>query len=401
MEACGTDQLCSGVKAGIEGAVHTINKTFQENCDAGWGLLLSDGDNAFNSMSRVVFLWNARILWPRCAIFLFNSYRGFAILVIRGSETCFLFSKEGCTQGSGLAMQAYAIGNLPFIHKLKNPAKWIQNWYADDGSCLGPFDSLKEWLQLLSTEGPKYGYYNQITKNVLIVAPDFLEKAHEAFHNIGVQIVTGHRVLGGFIGSDSEKETWLEKKLNFWTNAVQKLSQVGKQDPHAAFIAMSKSLQNEWNYMQRVVCAKEETFLTLKEVICLNFLPAISGFEISNSIEFDIMLRPTRFGGTGIRDPVKTAATSYQTSFDASYILSKSILKGCPQGCHNIHSNKIAQQSKNLQEEKHQNDVNHLIDRLPEQLCDFQHACNNYLESQTISALLGFLQILGRIDILF
>ena len=47
-------------------------------------------------------------------------------------------------------MQAYAIGNLPLIHKLKNPAKWIQNWYADDGSCLGPFDSLKEWLQLIS-----------------------------------------------------------------------------------------------------------------------------------------------------------------------------------------------------------------------------------------------------------
>ena len=111
---------------------------------------------------------------------------------------------------------------------------------------------------------------------------------------------------------------------------MQKLSQVGKQDPHAAFIAMSKSLQNEWNYIQRVVCAKEETFLTLKEVICFNFLPAISGFEINNSIEFDIMLRPTSCGGMGIRDPVKTAATSYQTSFDASYILSKSILKGCP-----------------------------------------------------------------------
>ena len=80
---------------------------------------------------------------------------------------------------------------------------------------------------------------------MLIVAPDFLEKASEDFHNIGVLIVSGHRVLGGFIGSESEKETWLEKKLNFWTYAVQKLSQVGKQDPHEAFIAMSKSLQNE------------------------------------------------------------------------------------------------------------------------------------------------------------
>jgi len=89
---------------------------------------------------------------------------------------------------------------------------------------------------------------------------------------------------------ESEKETWPEKKLNFWTNAVQKLSQVGKQDPHVAFIAMSKSLQNEWNYIQRVVCAKEETFLTLKDVKYFNFLPAISGFDINNSIEFDIML---------------------------------------------------------------------------------------------------------------
>ena len=60
---------------------------------------------------------------------------------------------------------------------------------------------------MLSTEGPKYGYYNQITKNVLIVAPEFLEKAHEAFHNIGVQIAIGHIVLGEFIESESEKET--------------------------------------------------------------------------------------------------------------------------------------------------------------------------------------------------
>ena len=144
---------------------------------------------------------------------------------------------------------------------------------------------------------------------------------------------------------------------------------------------------------KRVVCAKAETFMTLKEVICFNFLPAISGFKINNgiAIEFDIMLRPTRFGGTGIRDPVKTTATSYQTLFDASYILSNSMLKGCPLdiNAHNIHSKKIAQQSKNLQEEKHQNDVNHLIDVVPEQLCDLKqqlsritsHKCSAWLSA--------------------
>jgi hypothetical protein len=146
MEVCGSDQLCSGVKSGIEAAIHGLSQSFEAHCDEGWGLLLTDAENAFNSISRPVFLWSARILWTRCSRFLFNSYRGYAVLVLRGSKE-FLFSKEGCTQGSGCAMQAYAIGILPLIKKLKNPEKWVQNWYADDGSCLGEFQNLVEWLQ--------------------------------------------------------------------------------------------------------------------------------------------------------------------------------------------------------------------------------------------------------------
>jgi hypothetical protein len=204
MEACGSDQLCSGVKAGIEGAIHAISEKFRQHCDEGWGLLLTDAENAFNSISRPVFLWSARILWPRCSRFLFNSYRGYAVLALRGSNV-FLFSKEGCTQGSGCAMQAYAIGILPLVKKLKDPLRWIQNWYADDGSCLGKFENLIEWLNLLMKEGPRYGYYNELSKMVLIVAPQFAEEAKLTFREYGIQILTGHRLLGGFIGTEEDK----------------------------------------------------------------------------------------------------------------------------------------------------------------------------------------------------
>ena len=75
MEACGSDQLCSDVKAGIKGAIDAIYECFEVHVQDGWGLLLIDAENEFNSISRPVFLWNVRILWTRCSCFLFNSQR--------------------------------------------------------------------------------------------------------------------------------------------------------------------------------------------------------------------------------------------------------------------------------------------------------------------------------------
>ena len=92
-------------------------------------------------------------------------------------------------------MQVYAIGNLPLIKTLKNLSKWIQNWYADDGSCLGEFKNLKEWLKLLILEGSKHSYYNEVSKMVLIVAPEFVEQANKAFEEFGIQVLTGQDFL--------------------------------------------------------------------------------------------------------------------------------------------------------------------------------------------------------------
>jgi hypothetical protein len=80
-----------------------------------------DNVNAFNSMSRLAAIWITRVLWPRCARFVFNSYRGYAVLYIVGSKQT-LLSKEGVTQGDPPAMLVYGSGKLPLTSKLKNPS---------------------------------------------------------------------------------------------------------------------------------------------------------------------------------------------------------------------------------------------------------------------------------------
>ena len=73
-ETCSTDHIACGLKAGVEGVIHALSDVFDGNKEDDCGMLLMDASNAFNSLNRETALRNARILWPRCSRFLFNTY---------------------------------------------------------------------------------------------------------------------------------------------------------------------------------------------------------------------------------------------------------------------------------------------------------------------------------------
>ena len=77
--------------------------------------------------------------------FLFNTYRGYAPLIVAGA-TDFLFSSEGTTQGDPLPMLFYGVSLMPLIESLKDRDKYLETWYADDSGALGALENLVEWL---------------------------------------------------------------------------------------------------------------------------------------------------------------------------------------------------------------------------------------------------------------
>ena len=222
---CGTDQLCCGVKSGIEGAIHAITDLFEEHRDwpSGWGVLLVDASNAFNSLNRAALFWNVRILWPRCSRFFFNTYRGWAPLIVRDTDE-FLFSREGVTQGDPLSMFLYAVGTLPLIQSLKNPSSWTQVWYADDASACGELTSIRDWFDLLLQRGPSYGYFPNPNKSYIVVHPSSLTSAEQIFGPLGVQVVLSHRFLGGVLGDAPAKFSFVQEKVKQWATDVRHLS---------------------------------------------------------------------------------------------------------------------------------------------------------------------------------
>ena len=82
--ACGKTQLCAGLEAGIDGAVHAMRRLWDLNEDDDeWGFLLVDARNAFNELNRIASLWTVRHLWPSGARFTFNCYRHWTMLLVR------------------------------------------------------------------------------------------------------------------------------------------------------------------------------------------------------------------------------------------------------------------------------------------------------------------------------
>ena len=100
-------------------------------------------------------------------------------------------SEEGITQGDPAAMPFYAVGLVPVqanTNYEKTGSKQVA--FADDVNAAGEVKNLRKWWDKVNESGPGHGYYPEASKSHLIVKPEHLEEAKEAFHGTSVKITT-------------------------------------------------------------------------------------------------------------------------------------------------------------------------------------------------------------------
>lgn len=329
MDSAGPLQTCSGLKSGIEAAIHGIRKCFEDNESE--GMLKVDAENAFNNMNRKLVLHNIKESCPPFHRYLKNTYQQCPKLVLKDDLSHkVLLSKEGCTQGDVVAMAMYALGMKPLIDDLSNTIDkdlLKQVWFADDSSAAGKLQELRKWWDTLCIKGPKYGYYPLASKTILLVKHGMLDKASQIFENSGVEIREDGVVnMGSVIGNEEFKKSFVSENVKNWVLELEFLSKIARSEPQIALSFFNRSFCHRWTYLQRTTPNIGHLFQPLEDAIHETFIPALIGRTVSD-IERRILALPIRYGGINLRNPVNTAISEFTNSLSVSESLTNIIYK--------------------------------------------------------------------------
>ena len=157
--------------------------------------------------------------------------------------------------------------------------------------------------------------------------PEMEKLAREVFADMNIEITsTGSCHLGAVIGSQEYKEEFIGKKVKELNEELNKLSKIGKTEPHAAYTAFTHGWKHKWIYISRTIPDIGESLMPLENCIRNVFIPAISNGHICTDEEREILALPPRLGGLGIPNPTKVADQEYHNSLKITANLKEKII---------------------------------------------------------------------------
>jgi hypothetical protein len=172
-----------------------------------------------------------------------------------------------------------------------------------------------------------------------------------------------------FIGEQSALDSWLDEKIH-WREAVASLASAATKFPQSAYSGLQRSLQQEWQFVQRVIKDIGGKFPDVEKELFQNFLPALFDDVIDgDDPRLKLACLPVKHAGLSLPNPVLSAATNYKAS-----ILSSSPILAAFRGVEEFRSadhvsvvGEVRKELKHRMKLSNDMDLASIIDKLP---CD-------------------------------
>jgi hypothetical protein len=147
----------------------------------------------------------------------------------------------------------------------------------------------------------------------LHLLPGRSARAEELLEAFSFKFTDGHRYVGGFLGSNAALSQWLAPQIQQWVSGVPSLAKVANRYPQTAYAGLTKSLQQEWQNLQRVVPNCGPAFEPVEEAIQTVFLPAL--LEATEAeCQRELTTVSVRPAGMGLPNPVQSAPACFAAS---------------------------------------------------------------------------------------
>ena len=277
-EPAGPLQTCAGHPVGAEAPIHAMQKIFNDdNTDA---IPLIDATNAFNCMNRSVALRNTYVICPAIATYVSNTYRHPCRPFVAGGAE--IKSQEGTTQGHPLPMPWFSLNTVPVIRSLRNQVPSVkQVWLADDASGGGKLRDLREWYNLIVSQGKKSGYYVNEKKCWLILKVPSMEEEERKIYARNCSKHNGRRQrhLGAVVGSKDCKDQYCSSKVTKWTHEIKSLTEIARSQPQAAYTAFIKGYRSKFTYFMRTIPNFEDYMEPIEEILNSSLIPILFGSD--------------------------------------------------------------------------------------------------------------------------
>ena len=119
--------------------------------------------------------------------------------------------------------------------------------------------------------------------------------------------------MGAVIGSKGFKSQYVKDKVAGWVKELQKLTEIARSEPHAAYSAFTFGFKSKFNYLMRTVSGISELLAPLDEAVD-NFIRSIFQGREFSSVERKLFSLPVKLGGLGVDIPSEICQIQYENS---------------------------------------------------------------------------------------